>query len=239
MFGGGPGIAVLAIVGGGAYAGFMLLAGRRLLAPLGRQVAAGGELSHPLLAAVLILYALSAFLMDAPGVHAVFGGFLLGVCMPRGLLTEEIRKKLEPMTVVLLLPMFFTFSGLNTRLDMVNSWHLLWLAFCILVVSVAAKFGACWLAARLAGESNRVALGIGALMNARGLMELIIINIGLQRGIITPTLFAIMVFMAIATTMMAGPLFEHVYGRRAREEGILGSQRDVSGSAMGAGRPLL
>lgn len=229
-FGGGPGVALLAIFGGGAYVAFMLLAGRRLFMLLGRAVEAKGELTHTLFAVVLILYALSAFVMDTAGIHAVFGGFLLGVCMPRGLFAEEIRRKIEPMTVVLLLPMFFTYSGLNTRLDMVNDWKLLAVALGILAVSITAKFGACWLAARLAGENNRTALGIGALMNARGLMELIIINIGLQKGIIGPTLFAMMVLMAIATTVMAGPLFELVYGRKARERGELAS---LGGSTTG------
>jgi Kef-type K+ transport system membrane component KefB len=97
------------------------------------------------------------------------------------------------------------------------------IALGILAASIFAKFGACWAAARLAGEDNRTALGIGALMNSRGLMELIIINIGLQKGIIGPTLFSMMVLMAIVTTMMAGPLFELVYGCKARESGELGS----------------
>ena len=222
-FGGGPGIALLAIVGGVGFALFMFFIGRKLLIPLGRAVEAKGELTHSLLAVVLMLYAMAAFFMDAVGIHAVFGGFLLGACMPRGLLTEEIRKKVEPMTVVFLLPMFFTYSGLNTQLATVNSLSILAVALGILLVSIAAKFGACWLAARLAGEDNRTAMGIGALMNARGLMELIIINIGLQKGIIGPTLFAIMVLMAIVTTVMAGPLFELVYGRKARAEGRLGA----------------
>lgn len=221
-FGGGPGIALLAIVGGVGFALFMVFVGRKLLVPLSRAVEAKGELTHSLLAVVLMLYAMSAFFMDAVGIHAVFGGFLLGACMPRGLLTEEIKKKIEPMTVVFLLPMFFTYSGLNTQLTTVNSLSILAIAVGILLVSVAAKFGACWFAARLAGEDNRTAMGIGALMNARGLMELIIINIGLQKGIIGPTLFAIMVLMAIVTTVMAGPLFELVYGRKAREIGELG-----------------
>jgi Kef-type K+ transport system membrane component KefB len=216
-------VAVIAIVGGVGYAAFMLLFGRRLLAPLGRMVEARGEMSMSVLAVTLMLFCLSAFLMDAIGIHAVFGGFLLGAVMPRGLFVEEIKKKLEPMTVILLLPMFFTFSGLNTRLDMVNSLSLLLMALGILAVSILAKFGACWAAARLSGEDNRTALGIGALMNARGLMELIILNIGLQKGIIGPTLFSIMVLMAIVTTMMASPLFELVYGRKARESGELGS----------------
>ena len=96
-------------------------------------------------------------------------------------------------------------------------------SWCVLAVSILAKFGACWAAARLSGEDNRTALGIGALMNSRGLMELIIINIGLQKGIIGPTLFSMLVLMAIVTTMMAGPLFEIVYGRKARADGELGA----------------
>ncbi|HEX8413643.1 MAG TPA: cation:proton antiporter, partial [Sphingomicrobium sp.] len=107
-------------------------------------------------------------------------------------------------------------------LDMVNSIPLLLIALGILAASILAKFGACWAAARMSGEDNRTALGIGALMNARGLMELIIINIGLQKGIIGPTLFSMMVLMAIVTTVMASPLFELVYGRKARASGELG-----------------
>ncbi len=117
--------------------------------------------------------------------------------------------------------MFFTYSGLNTRLDMINSAELLLIAGGILIASVLAKFGACYWAARLSGEDNRTALGIGALMNARGLMELIIINIGLQKGIIGPALFSILVLMAVVTTMMATPVFELVYGRKARQSSEL------------------
>ena len=229
-FGGGPGVALIAIIGGLSFALFMFLVGRRLLEPLGRIVEARGEMSDTTLSIVLMLFALSAFVMDAAGIHAVFGGFILGVCMPRGKLTEEIQRKVGPITI-LLVPVFFTYSGLNTRLDTVNSLTLLALALGILLVSIAAKFGACWLAARLAGEDNRTALGIGALMNARGLMELIIINIGLQKDIIGPTLFSMMVLMAIITTVMAGPLFEAVYGRKARTEGRLGA---LEGEGAGA-----
>lgn len=221
-FGAGAGVAVLAIGGGFLYALFLVLFGRRLLAPLGRAVERSGEMSNGVLATTMMLFCLSAFLMDAIGIHAVFGGFMLGAVMPRGKFAEEIKRKIEPLAVVLLLPMFFTFSGLNTRMDMVNSAQLLLIAVGILLVSIAAKGGACYLAARLSGEDNATALGIGALMNSRGLMELIIINIGLQKGIIGPTLFSIMVLMAIVTTMMAGPLFELVYGRKARARGELG-----------------
>jgi len=229
-FGAGPGVAVLAIGGGALYAAFILLAGRRLLAPLGRMVEREGQMSSPVLGITLALFCLSAFVMDAVGIHSIFGGFILGAVMPRGLFVEELKKKVEPLAVVLLLPMFFTYSGLNTRLDMINSGSLLLIALGVLVVSVLAKFGACYLAARLAGEDQRTALGIGALMNSRGLMELIIINIGLQKGIIGPALFSMLVLMAVVTTMMATPLFEWVYGRQARASGELGA---VPGTAVG------
>ena len=221
-FGGGPGVAVLAIGGAVIYAIFIILFGRKLLAPLGRIVEREGEMSLTILGITMALFCLSCFLMDAIGIHAIFGGFILGAVMPRGLFAAELKKKVEPLAVILLLPMFFTYSGLNTRMDTVDSAELLLIALAILAASIAAKFGACYVAARIAGEDNRTALGIGALMNSRGLMELIIINIGLQKGIIGPTLFSMLVLMAIVTTMMASPLFEAVYGKKARASGELG-----------------
>jgi Kef-type K+ transport system membrane component KefB len=232
-FGAGPGVAVLAIGGGVLYAAFIMLFGRRLLAPLGRMVEREGHMSTTVLGLTMALFCLSAFIMDAVGIHSIFGGFILGAVMPRGLFAEELKKKVEPLAVVLLLPMFFTYSGLNTRLDMINSVQLLLIALGVLTASVLAKFGACYLAARMAGEDNRTALGIGALMNSRGLMELIIINIGLQKGIIGPALFSMLVLMAVVTTMMATPLFELFYGRKARESGEL----DALPGSAGASQP--
>ncbi len=230
-FGGGPGVAVIAIGGGIAYALFIILFGRRLLAPLGAIVAREGSMSLTVLGITMAIFCLSAFIMDAIGIHAIFGGFIIGAVMPRGLFAEELKAKVEPIAVILLLPMFFTYSGLNTRMDMVNTVPLLLIALAILAASILAKFGACYAAARIAGEDNRTALGIGALMNSRGLMELIIINIGLQKGIIGPTLFSMLVLMAIVTTMMAGPLFEAVYGKKARESGELGAIDDGAAKA--------
>ena len=225
-FGDGPGVAITAIGGAAAFAILVLGFGPRLLAPLGTVAERGGGVSQGLLAIVLMLFLLSAFAMDRVGMHAVFGGFLLGVAMPRGLLARELKAKLEPLTVVLLLPMFFTFSGLNTQLSLVGDPSLLLIALAVLAASIVAKFGACWAAARLTGQDNATALGVGALMNARGLMELIIINIGLQRGLIGPALFSMLVLMAVVTTLMASPLFELVYGRRARMNGDLGALGD-------------
>lgn len=221
--GGGAMVAVKAFAGGIGYALLMVLAGRKLLAPLGRLAEVEQRIGLDLLGVVLVLLMLAAWAMDAAGVHAVFGGFLLGTAMPRGFLTRELKRQLEPLSVVFLLPIFFTFSGLNTRLDMVSSPELLLIAGVILVASIAAKAVACWAAARLAGEDNRTAMAVGVLMNARGAMGLIILNIGLQKGIIQPALFSIMVLMAIVTTLMAAPLFEWVYGKKARAAGELGA----------------
>ncbi|MEO5715942.1 MAG: cation:proton antiporter [Luteolibacter sp.] len=208
--------AVVAIAGGGLFAGLMLTVGKKLLAGLGRIAEREGKLSPTLMAVILMLFCLSAWFTDTIGIHTVFGGFILGIAMPRGVLTTEMTRKMEPFTVIFLLPMFFTFSGLNTRLDMLFSPSMLLVAAAVLAASMFGKGVACWAAARLNGEDNRTALAVGALMNSRGLMELIIINIGLQRGVIGSGLFAILVIMAIVTTLMASPLFEYVYGRHSK-----------------------
>lgn len=220
--GGGPEIAVKAVVGGGLFAAFMVLLGPKVFAPLAQMAEREGKVTPPMLAVIVMLFGLSAYAMDAVGLHSVFGGFLLGVAMPRGLLTREIKKQIEPFTIAFLVPLFFTFSGLNTQLTMVNSWDLAAIAALILIGSIAAKGLACWAAARATGQDNPTAMAVGTLMNARGLMELIIINIGLQKGIIGPALFSMLVVMAIVTTLMASPLFELVYGRKARASGELG-----------------
>jgi Kef-type K+ transport system membrane component KefB len=224
-FGAGSHVALLAVGGGVVFAAVVLFLGPRLLAGLGRLAerdhAAGQGLSSSVLAAALTLFALSAWVSDYIGLHVVFGGFLIGAAMPRGVFAERLKLLLEPFTVTFLLPVFFTFSGLNTRLTTVDTPQLLLIAGAVLLASIFAKFVACWAAARLAGQDQRSALGIGALMNARGLTELVILNIGLSAGIILPALFSIMVLMAIVTTLMAAPLFELVYGRAARARGDL------------------
>jgi Kef-type K+ transport system membrane component KefB len=220
-FGGGPVVAVAAIGGGALYAVVMFTLGRRLLASLETSVQRAGAVTPTHLGVVLTLFMIAGWITDAIGMHTVFGGFLLGVAMPRGLLTRELTRQLEPVAVVLLLPMFFTFSGLNTRLDMVDSVPLLLVALAVLLAACFGKGIACWAASRWTGEDQRTAMAVGTLMNARGLMELIVVNIGLQRGIIEPALFSVLVLMAIVTTLMASPVFEWVYGRHARRAGLL------------------
>ncbi len=223
------GAEVIAIGGSILYGGLMLTLGRKWLSALGRRAEREGGVSRPMMSVTLALFCLAAWYTDTIGVHAVFGGFILGIAMPRGVFADDIRRKIEPFAVVFLLPMFFTFSGLNTKLDvLIDPPGLLFVALVILLASVLGKGVACWAAARFHGEDNATSMAVGTLMNARGLMELIIINIGLQRGIIGEALFSILVIMAIVTTLMATPIFERVYGRKARAEGRLG---DVPGSA--------
>jgi Kef-type K+ transport system membrane component KefB len=216
-------VALLAIAGGAILSAVLIFLGPRIFTPLGRlaerEHAAGQPLSPAVLAAALMLCTLSAYLSDVIGLHAVFGAFLIGTAMPRGVFAERMRQLLEPFTLVFLLPVFFTYSGLHTQLTMVNTPQLLGIALGVLAVSIFAKFVACWAAALATGQDNRSALGIGALMNARGLTELIILNIGLTAGVIGPPLFSMLVLMAIVTTLMASPLFELVYGRAARARG--------------------
>ena len=220
-FGGGTAVAVMAIAGGVLYAATVLTLGRVLLARLGASVDRAGRVTPTHLGIVLMLFMLAGWITDAIGMHTVFGGFVLGVAMPRGRLTADLQRQLEPFAVVFLLPMFFTFSGLNTRLDMVNNTSLLGVALTVLVAACLGKGVACWAASRWSGEDNRTAMAVGTLMNARGLMELIVVNIGLQHGIIQPALFSVLVLMAIVTTLAASPVFEWVYGRHARRSGDL------------------
>ena len=220
-FGGGTAVAVMAIAGGVLYAATVLTLGRVLLARLGASVDRAGRVTPTHLGIVLMLFMLAGWITDAIGMHTVFGGFVLGVAMPRGRLTADLQRQLEPFAVVFLLPMFFTFSGLNTRLDMVNNTSLLGVALTVLAAACLGKGVACWAASRWSGEDNRTAMAVGTLMNARGLMELIVVNIGLQHGIIQPALFSVLVLMAIVTTLAASPVFEWVYGRHARRSGDL------------------
>ena len=219
-FAGDPTFALIAIGGGLAYAVLLVTVGRRLLAPLGASVEREGTMSNGILTVTLMLVMLGAWFTDWIRIYAVFGAFVMGVAMPRGRFAEEVTRIVGPLVTTFLLPLFFVYSGLNTRIGLVDTPALWGITIVVLLAATLGKGVACWLAARLNGEPNGEALAIGALMNARGLMELIILNIGLERGIIQPTLFTIMVLMAIVTTLAATPAFEWVYGReRARARG--------------------
>jgi Kef-type K+ transport system membrane component KefB len=140
-------------------------------------------------------------------VHALFGAFVAGVIMPRERdVAATVAARVEGPVTTWLVPLFFAFTGLRTSIALVTDGGHVATLLAVLACAVVAKVGAASVAARLAGTPWREALAIGALMNTRGLMELVILNIGLDAGVISPTLFAIMVVMALATTLMTSPL---------------------------------
>ena len=159
------------------------------------------------IAVLFVALMLSAAATELIGIHAIFGAFLLGAIMPRdSALARSFLHKLEDLVSVVLLPAFFAFTGMRTQIGLLNSaeqWA--WCAL-ITVVATAGKFGGASVAARLVGESWRESAAVGTLMNTRGLMELIVLNVGLDLGVISPSLFAMMVLMALVTTLTTGPV---------------------------------
>ena len=204
--------ALLNIGGGIGFVAVAFLLIKPLLAKLERHFTENGSLTEGGLVIGLAMMALGAWWTDYIHLHAVFGAFVIGAVIPRTVMARDIIARIQPLTVALLLPLFFTYSGLNTQISLLNTPTLWLICGAVLVAAVVGKGVACWFAARAAGISNREAMGIGVLMNARGLMELIIINIGLQKGIISGGLFATLVIMAVITTLMASPIFERLIG---------------------------
>jgi Kef-type K+ transport system membrane component KefB len=171
-----------------------------------------GKLTQDMMGLVFVFALASAWVTEWLGIHALFGAFLAGAVMPKGEeLVREMIRKLEDFTVVFLLPLFFAFTGLRTAIGLVHGTEM-WL-YCAGMVGIAVlgKFGGSALAAKLTGMPGREAVALGILMNTRGLMELVILNIGLDIGVISQTVFAMMVLMALVTTFMTTPLLQLVY----------------------------
>jgi Kef-type K+ transport system membrane component KefB len=204
---GSTSVAVLAIGGGVAYAGFMTIVGRRLFRWFDWITIQHDGVRVEILAVLLLILALCAWFTDLIGIYSVFGAFVAGIVMPRGRFAEAVKVALEPLTVSLLLPIFFTYSGLNTHMALLIEPSLLGITALTIFVAFMCKGVGCMLASRMAGTSWREAATIGVLMNARGLMELILVNIALERGLISAGLFTILVLMAIITTLAASPLY--------------------------------
>jgi Kef-type K+ transport system membrane component KefB len=205
------------VAGGATWALVVLVLAQPLLRRLHNAAETRGTLEPWMLSVTLITLAVGAWWTDISGIHSVFGAFILGVAMPRGVLTERLQAAIEPLTTALLVPLFFVYAGLNTKLGLVNTPWLWLITLAIFLAACVGKGVACWGAARLSGATNSEAMGIGALMNARGLMELVLLSIALQRGIITETTYTMLVMMTLATTFMAYPLFgliwRHAPGR--------------------------
>ena len=171
-----------------------------------------------LLGTVVLLF-LVAWYTDEIGLYAVFGAFAIGVVMPRSENTEKVVDTLTPVAATVFLPLFFTYSGLRTEFGLLGSMPVLLFALACVTAAILGKFGACWAAARLRGEPQDIALRISALMNARGLMQLIALNVGLEAGIVNASLFTVLVLVALVTTLMTTPLLSWIKRREARTSG--------------------
>ena len=167
------------------------------------------KMRTPIIALLFIMLIVSSYTTSIIGIHSLFGAFIAGVIMPAGFSFRKIViDKIEDVSIVLLLPLFFVITGLRTEIGLLNEAHL-WVTFgWILLVAVVGKFGGSALAARIVGQSWKDSLSIGVLMNTRGLMQLIVLNIGYDLGILSPQIFAMMVLMALVTTFMTGPALD-------------------------------
>ena len=202
------------------YLAVMLFVARPLLKRLSAgEDAREGPPEQSTLAMVFVAMLLSAWMTESIGIHALFGAFLLGALVPHdGRLATDLRMRLEDVVVVLFLPAFFAFTGMRTQLGLLSSWAD-W-GWCLLIIAVATlgKVGGSAITARLNHMDARSSAAIGILMNTRGLMELIVLNVGLDLGVITPTLFAMLVLMAVATTFATSPLLRWFVGKEVFEE---------------------
>lgn len=206
-------LALAAVAGGLAHLTFMMTVGRAWLKRLDVSSRAGADAAAGARVWALVTVMLSAAVTSYFGLHSVAGAFVAGAVFPRGELADDLRRRLSDFTAVILLPLFFVYSGLNTKIGLLNTAWLLAATAVIIAAAVVGKGVACTIAARAAGVSWQDAAALGILMNARGLVELVILNIGLQAGVISATLFTVMVLMAVTTTVMTSPLFDFVLAR--------------------------
>lgn len=177
--------------------------------------------SKDTLALVVCVVVASAFFTEVIGIHALFGAFLAGAIMPdTGGFRHKLAVRIENFSSVLLLPLFFAFTGLRTQVGLLNDWQGWLLCLGIIGVATLGKLGGSAVTARLTGMSWSESLQLGALMNTRGLMELIALNIGYDLGILPPRIFTMLVIMALATTMLTGPLLTLFGSRQPAPDGL-------------------
>lgn len=208
--GGGHPVAVwstLALAAG--YVAFVLAVVGPAVRGLIRRHERLGTATQTSLGVLMLAMLASALTTEWIGIHALFGAFLLGAVVPHdSRLVRELGQKLQDLVVVLFLPAFFAFTGLRTELNLVRGPEQWAVCVAITLVACLGKFGGTALAARASGFGWRNSVALGALMNTRGLMELIVLNVGLDQGVISPTLFSMMVVMAVVTTLAGGPVLD-------------------------------
>lgn len=204
------------------YIGFMLTVGRWFLQRLSKHYNRTGRLTQFVLAGIYMGVVVSALITEWIGIHLIFGAFLLGAAMPKNAgLTREIAQKTEDFVLIFLLPVFFAYSGLRTQVGLLNSPELWLLCFAVLAVAIVGKFVGTYIAAKVSGIESREAAALGWLMNTRGLTELIVLNIGLSLGVISPLLFTMLVIMALVTTFMTSPLLEWTFPKQLIQLDVL------------------
>jgi Kef-type K+ transport system membrane component KefB len=215
-----------------AFTLFMVLIVRRLLARASTAFDEAGRVPGGWIVAIFAGILLSAYATEEIGIAVIFGAFIMGMVMPRNAgLTEDVTHRIEDFVVILLLPMFFAYTGLRTNIGLLDR-PLLWgITLLLIAVAIIGKFFGAMIAARISGFSWKPAAVIGTLMNTRGLTELIVLNLALEKGVISDALFAMLVLMALVTTFMAGPLLKLIdpkneYGAPVEEE--LEAARKVS-----------
>jgi Kef-type K+ transport system membrane component KefB/nucleotide-binding universal stress UspA family protein len=207
--------AIFTIVESLFYIVFMFTIGRWFLKRLVTHYRRAGKLSQFVLALIYMGVVASALITEFIGIHLIFGAFLLGAVMPKNAeLVRELAVKTEDFVLIFLLPIFFAYSGLRTQIGLLNRPELWLLCGLVLGVAIAGKYIGTYVAARISGIDKREASALGWLMNTRGLTELIVLNIGLELGVISPLLFTMLVVMALVTTFMTSPLLELTYPKR-------------------------
>ena len=205
------------------YVIVMLFVVKPFLKKIGELYGTKDNLSKPVVAIFFLILIISSYTTEIIGIHALFGAFMTGVIMPditkfRNLFIEKV----EDVSVILLLPLFFVYTGLRTEIGLINDPYLWKVTGFIILVAVIGKFFGSALAAKFVGQSWRDSFTIGALMNTRGLMELVVLNIGLDLKVLTPEVFTMMVIMALVTTFMTGPTLNFInYIFKTKDASIL------------------
>jgi len=187
----------------------MILIVRPILRKVFEKSAKTNVVGNGSMVIILVLLFLSSWVTESIGIHALFGAFFAGLVLPGNAdFRKIIIKNIGNLGTVLLLPLFFVISGLRTRIDSLNDMHTLIIGSLVILTAIAGKLGGTALAARFARYSLKDSLSIGALMNTRGLMELIVLNIGYDLGVLSSSMFTIMVLMALISTMMTFPVLD-------------------------------
>ncbi|MFC9057712.1 cation:proton antiporter [Streptomyces sp. NPDC057074] len=219
-----------------AFAAVMLFVVARVLRPLGNYVERTGNFGFDQMYLVGGIVLLAGYFTDYIGIYSVFGGFIAGLAMPRNpAFREALHGRMMDLVCVLLLPIFFAFSGLNTQLNGLAGWGMVLPFLLILVAGFSGKYFGCALAMKGVGFSWREAYAVGGLMNARGLMILIFINIGLAQGMITQDVFSLLVLVAVITTAAAMPLYRWALPERI-EQRMEAEQKAPATTASGSER---